>query len=77
MFNKAQRIEITGRAIANRLKGQNLSGERLARAIEEVADDMHGLDTVAGQTLVEINETNVRDWQAVVRQAKKTLAAIG
>lgn len=78
-FTKAERIEITGNAIANRLKGRSLSGAALLRKIEEVADDMHDADTIAGETLRSTfeNDETGRDWKAIVRQAKKTLTAIG
>lgn len=76
-MTKAKRLEITGGAIAHRLKDRGFTGTRLDRAIEEVADDMHGSDTIAGQTLVEIFDTSVRDWNVVRRNAKRSLRAMG
>lgn len=78
-FTKKQRIEITGRAIANRLRGKGHTGARLVRAIEEVADDMHNADTIAGATLRETfeSDTTGRDWNAIKRQVRKTLEVIG
>ena len=69
---------ITGRAIANRLRGKGYTGARLERAIQEVADDMHGRDTIAGQFLAEIFETDpgCRSWDAVRRIAKRTIRII-
>lgn len=81
MLTKAQRIEITGSAIASRLKSKHRSGlnaVELTRAIEEVADDMHDEPTIAGETLrdQERNDLTGRDWKAICRQASKTLKLI-
>lgn len=77
-FTKNQRLEITGRAIANRLKHRDFTGERLDRAIEEVCDDMHDADTIAGETIRDVWENDIsgRDWNAIRRQAKQTLQSI-
>jgi hypothetical protein len=77
-MTKRERLEVTGRAIANRLRHRNLTGARLDRAIEEVADDattrgLRGSELVWEQTLVEIQDTNLHDWQTVVRAAKRSL----
>lgn len=76
-MTKKERIEVTAGAVAHRLKDKGYTGARLERAIEEVCDDLHGKDTIAGQLLVEINDSHVRDWDAVRRGAKRCLRAMG
>lgn len=73
-MSRKERIDITGSAIANRLKHRGLHGAALDTAIEEVADDMQGADSIAGETLRADHIDDDRLWPAIKRSAKTQLA---
>jgi hypothetical protein len=74
-MTRTEQIDVTARAIAQRLKGRALDGDELLRAIEEVADDLNGQETIAGEFLAADHIYGDRDWPKIVRRVKAVLAS--